>query len=108
MNLSLSVKEANQDDYENMVDYFLKADEALYQGMGVDPLKLPKREEWLKLLSENHKRPVQDKTLFYIIWLADDIPVGHSNINKIIFGEHTCICTCGIAKNDKKEWGLNL
>jgi RimJ/RimL family protein N-acetyltransferase len=30
---------------------------------------------------------IEEKKSYCIIWLVDDTPVGHSNINKIVFGE---------------------
>jgi RimJ/RimL family protein N-acetyltransferase len=107
MNFSLSAREANEDDYESIVDYFLKADPEFYKSMGVDPLKLPKREDWLKLLSDNHKKPVQDKTLFYVIWQADGTPLGHSNINKIVFGEEAYM-HLHMWRREKRQKGMGL
>jgi RimJ/RimL family protein N-acetyltransferase len=55
--------------------------------MGVDSSKLPKREEWLNRLLAEHTKPVERKKFFYVIWLLNSEPVGHSNINKISFGD---------------------
>jgi RimJ/RimL family protein N-acetyltransferase len=84
---NLSVRPAEEADYQNIVDYFVKADLGFLGGMGVDPLKLPLREEWLKILYENHSKPIEERNIFYVIWLYENTPIGHSNINKIIFGE---------------------
>ena len=35
------------EEYEAMIDYFLLADHSFLAGMGVDPTKVPKRDEWL-------------------------------------------------------------
>jgi [ribosomal protein S5]-alanine N-acetyltransferase len=83
----LSVREINESDFENIIDYFLNADKNFLLAMGVDESKLPERQEWLKLLSDEFELPVKKKKLYYIIWLLNDEPLGHSNINKIIFGE---------------------
>lgn len=87
MSNRISVTPAKLEHYDHIVDYFLTADEKFLDGMGVDPKKLPSRESWLKVLHENHPKQPQDKTIFYVIWHVDDKPIGHSNINKIIFGE---------------------
>ena len=55
--------------------------------MGVDINKLPGREEWSKIILHDFEQPVESKKLYYVIWQINDIPVGHSNINDIIFGE---------------------
>jgi hypothetical protein len=41
---------SSREEYELMLDYFLKADDTFLRGMGVDRLKLPEREEWLDAL----------------------------------------------------------
>ena len=84
---NISVREIHEGDFGKVVDYFLKSDKDFLLGMGVEISKLPSRHEWLKLLADEFYKPVEDKKFFYVIWLLNDIPVGHSNINKIIFGE---------------------
>ena len=83
----LLVRESTIVDFESVVDYFLNADEDFMNRMGVDIFKLPKRDEWLKLFVDEYSRPMGEKKFYYLIWLLNDIPVGHSNINKIVFGE---------------------
>jgi RimJ/RimL family protein N-acetyltransferase len=83
----LSVRETAENDLENIVDYFLNTDKGFLTGMGVDILKLPKRNEWLKLLSFEYQQSINNKKFFYVTWLLNNIAVGHSNINKIIFCE---------------------
>lgn len=53
--------------------------------MGVDVSKLPSRQEWLDILRSNAASGIEAKMFFYMIWLLDNKPVGHSNINKIVF-----------------------
>jgi RimJ/RimL family protein N-acetyltransferase len=83
----IAVRPIAESDFENIVDYFLKADKDFLAGMGVDTTKLPKREDWLKLLVNEYRQPLEKKQFFYVIWLQNNIPVGHSNINKIIFAK---------------------
>ncbi len=82
---------ADRRDYERMVDYFLNADDAFLQGMGVDRKKLLSREAWLESLMLDHQRRDPERDRSYLAWLYDDVPVGHSNINKINFGNHAFI-----------------
>lgn len=84
---NLSVREIKESDFESIVDYFLKADKDFLSGMGVDTCKLPQREEWLKLLSDEYQQPIENKKIFYVIWTLSNEPIGHSNINKIIYGQ---------------------
>jgi len=83
----LSVRQLKICDFEKIVDYFLNADNDFLFMMGVDLTKLPSKEDWLKLLSEEYQKPIKYKSFFYIIWELNGTPVGHSNINKINFGE---------------------
>ena len=84
---NISVREFNIEDSDSIVDYFLQANESFLHQMGVDVSKLPGRSEWLKLLKDEYDLPFKERKFYYLTWLINDIPVGHSNINKIIFGE---------------------
>jgi RimJ/RimL family protein N-acetyltransferase len=83
----ISVRLAEESDYERIVDYFLSGDDAFLAGMGVDRSKLPPRTQWLKLLKENHRAELEEKSFFYVVWELNSQAVGHSNINKIVFGQ---------------------
>jgi len=83
----LSVRQSEISDFENIIGYFLKSDNEFLLGMGVDTKKLPSKEEWLNILSLDFYLPLDKKKFYYITWLVDKKPVGHSNINKIVFGE---------------------
>ena len=74
-------------DIDLIINYFLRADHLFLKGMGVDPNKLPHPEEWRQTLLEDFERSLAQKNFYYVIWEADDNPVGHSNINKIIYGK---------------------
>ena len=85
--MELTVREITHDDIEPLIDYWMNADEEYLRGLGADINKMPPREEWRTMLSEQISQPYDQKKSYCIIWLADGKPVGHSNINKIIFGE---------------------
>jgi len=103
----LSVREATPTDLEKTIDYFLQADNSFLQGMGVDTAKLPSKEGWLKLLNDEYQKPYREKKFFYIIWLLDGIPVGHSNVNKIIYGEEAYM-HLHLWRSDKRRKGIGL
>lgn len=84
---SIDVRLAVEADYPFIVDYFRNGDDEFHRGMGVDRSRLPARKEWLDILHDNHNRPKETKDFFYVIWMYDDEPVGHSNINKIKYGD---------------------
>ena len=84
---SLSVREITSEDISALTRYWTDADPAFLTGMGVDLEKMPKKEDFAKMLAGQLELPYEEKKSYCIIWLVEDKPVGHSNINKIIFGE---------------------
>ena len=54
--------------------------------MGVDVEKLPTENEWKQMLSNQIETPLQKKRSYCIIWLLNNEPVGHSNVNPIEYG----------------------
>ena len=74
-------------EYEGMIDYFLKADDAFLRGMGVDRLRLPSRETWLRSVLQDHEQPDERKDRLYLAWIYDGAQVGHSSVNRIKVGE---------------------
>lgn len=83
---TLSVRELRAGDIDAIADYWLHADPAFLQGMGVDLAKLPEREEWRQMLTEQLTTPLKEKKSYALIWEVDGMAVGHSNINKIVYG----------------------
>ena len=107
--MNLSVRTANEEDFATIVNYFLKADEAFLRNMGADIAKLPKREEWRQLLAEDFQKPPEEKEFFYVIWQMNGVPVGHSNINKILFEEEAYMhLHIWSAENRKAGAGVQL
>jgi RimJ/RimL family protein N-acetyltransferase len=85
--MNLSVREMKRGDIDLIVDYFINADSEFLKGMGADKNKLPNKKEWINKLNQEIEKPIKNKEFHYIIWLLEDQPVGHSNINKINFGQ---------------------
>ncbi len=82
----LSAREIKMEDIPALIRYWIDADPAFLTGMGVDLAKMPKKEAFEEMLAEQLELLYEEKKSYCIIWLVDDEPVGHSNINKIIFG----------------------
>ena len=74
-------------DLDLMINYFLKSDREFLRGMGIEPRKLPSSEKWHQLLEQDFQQPLDKKQFYYVLWEIDNQPVGHSNINKITFGQ---------------------
>ncbi len=103
--MSLSVREMKREDIDLIVDYFINADPEFLTSMGADKNKLPDAIEWTKKLDLELKKSYTDKEFYYIIWLLDEIPVGHSNINTIAYGK-TAKMHLHLWKNSKRKKGL--
>jgi len=83
----LSVRELMSEDIDSIADYWQKSDPGFLQGMGVDLSKIPARDQFVAMLSEQVRLPLAEKNSYCIIWLLNAQPIGHSNINKIVFAE---------------------
>lgn len=105
--MKLTVREIQLTDIEKIVDYFVNADTEFLRGMGADKRKLPKREEWIEKLEFELNKPYAEKEFYYVIWLLDNLPIGHSNINKIEFGKDATM-HLHLWKNDKRKNGLGF
>jgi len=80
-----------KEEYGYMVDYFTQASEDFLRGMGIDPTKVPSRENWLSEVWEDHHKAGPDKDRIYLAWIYEGELVGHSSINKIQWGEEASI-----------------
>ena len=105
--MQLSVRELELNDIEKIVDYFVKSDADFLKGMGADKNKLPIRQEWISKLKSEFMKPNEEKEFYYIIWMINDEPIGHSNINKIDFG-NIATMHLHLWKNIKRKKGLGL
>ncbi len=84
---ALSVRELQASDIDLIAQYWLGAEAPFLEGMGVDLTKMPAKEHWTTMLSEQLRQSMEEKQSYCIIWLVEGRPVGHCNVNKIIFGE---------------------
>jgi RimJ/RimL family protein N-acetyltransferase len=84
---TLSVTPLSASDVPNLIRYWLEADAAFLEGMGVDLSKMPSQSDWENSLQEQLSQAIPDKKSFCVIWKMDGQAVGHSNINKIQFGK---------------------
>lgn len=83
----LSVREIRESDISLLCDYWMNSGHDFMRGMGVDVTKIPARETFAAMLMEQIHQTYENKKSYCIIWEKDGIPVGHSNVSKIIYGE---------------------
>lgn len=84
--MKISVREIRNNELHFIIDYFSNADTNYLLAMGADKRKMLGRKEWMLKLATDYDKPVNEKEFYYLLWLVDGEPVGHSNINKITFG----------------------
>ncbi len=83
----LSVRELESRDIPALTSYWVNADAASLLAMGADPDKMMPEEKWHTMLSGQLDLAYRDKPSYCIIWELDGHAIGHSNVNKIIFGQ---------------------
>lgn len=101
-NAALSVREIRESDIEPISNYWFGADDAFLVGMGVDLAKMPAREDWERMLATQLAQSYEEKQSYCTIWEIDGEAAGHSNINRIVFGEeafmHLHLWNAGVRK----------
>jgi len=105
--MELSVREMVKEDIVLIIDYFVNADADFLKSMGADKTKLPNRAEWIKKLNKEFEKTNEEKEYYYIIWMIDNQPTGHSNINKIDFGQNATV-HLHLWKSNNRAKGLGL
>src|SRR5688572_27188281 len=83
----LTVREIQESDIGLLTHYWLSANADFLKGMGADITKLPTAAEWRAMLLKQIQTPIEEKQSYCMIWLVNNEPVGHSNVNRILFGK---------------------
>lgn len=94
-----------RNDIKLVIDYFTDASPEFLRGMGADPNKLPNKKDWAKRIETEWKKENKNKQFYYIIWLINNQPVGHSNINQIQF-QNSAFMHLHLWKNDNRQKGM--
>lgn len=87
MQHKLSVREIEKRDIEPLANYWNNAGDDFLVSMGVDLAKMPLHNQMKEMLGGQLSLSYRDKKAYCIIWNLNDIPVGHCNVNKIVFGK---------------------
>lgn len=85
--MELSVREMLLDEIEVMPDYFngLRAEEL--QHLGVDPAKISAKDQVVSYCAQEMSKPYQQREGIFVIWLANNDPIGFSSADTIKFGK---------------------
>ncbi|MGB0869653.1 MAG: GNAT family N-acetyltransferase [Flavobacteriales bacterium] len=87
----LSVRLLEKEDIPKISQYWLQSSDEHLIGMGVDLKKRPNEEELKTMLKNQLELPLKEKKALATIWELEGKPIGHCNVNKIIFGEEAYI-----------------
>lgn len=101
----LSTRELLPGDVQLIVNYWQTAEPAFLLGMGVDLKKMPPPEQLKEMIADQLNHPYENKKAYAIIWLVNGGPVGHCNVNKIIFGEEAYM-HLHLWNNDTRQKGI--
>lgn len=85
--MSLIVKEIKVKDIDLLLDYWYKSSDEHFLKMGADSTKLPNRNDFYNALVKQINSPFQKKQAYALIWEENSVPIGHSNLNNIVFGK---------------------
>lgn len=84
----LSVKELKEKDINLIADYWFTATPEHLKSMGVDPAKMPQKDDFKAALLTQLTLPFEEKKAYAVIWYVNNEPVGHSNVNPLQYGDH--------------------
>ena len=105
MNNIFSVREMKVDDIYFIVDYFHNSSEEFLLGMGALKAKLPERKAWFNSILEEVEKDYSTKKNYYTIWEINNKPVGHCNVNKIVY-KNKGFMHLHLWKNPNRQKGL--
>lgn len=85
--MKLTVRPLEHKDITLISNYWLHSSDQHLKGMGVDLDKLPRASDFQTMLDQQLALDDHEKQSYALIWEVNGKPVGHSNVNKIVFGE---------------------
>ena len=70
-----------------IIDYFHDAAPEFLHAVGVDPAKLPPRDQWHAHYEREFALPVEQRKSFLVLWELERAPLGFSTADKIEIGK---------------------
>ena len=86
MNKILNVREMKEKDVKYWLNYWLNSPAEHLVKMGIDLNKKPTRQQLIDSISDQLEGSYSHRKAYYLIWMYEDIAIGHTNINKIKYG----------------------
>lgn len=107
MTTKIAVREITEEDIILISEYWQRASPEYLNGMGADINLLPDAAYFQDALQTQIQSDYPDKQSYCIIWLVDDKPVGHCNVNKIVFGQEAYM-HLHLWHPEKRQQGLGV
>ena len=85
--MSLVIREMAINEVGLIIDYFHGSTPEHLETLGVDPTRLPTRQDWRERYISEYGRPVQERSTILVIWQLDGVGIGFSTSDKIVYGE---------------------
>jgi RimJ/RimL family protein N-acetyltransferase len=85
--MSLQVREMELSEFGIVIDYFHSATPEYLETLGVDPTRLPRPEAWGEAVQRDYAQSRERRASILALWLRDDVAVGFSTCDKIVFGK---------------------
>lgn len=84
--MTIEVRELVQKDIDYLLGYWYGSSPEYFNSLGADKSKLPAKEDFKKMLEKQLVLPYSDKEAYALTWVVDGQAVGHTNVNRILFG----------------------
>lgn len=108
-NFNLNVREAQQKDIELIAQYWFTSGHKYLESLGVDISKMPHEKEFKQMLDVQIALPYNEKKAYALIWEADGKPIGHTNVNPVLYGREADMHIHIWSENNRKKgYGLKL
>ena len=101
----ITAREMTKEDINFVIDYFHNASEAFLLGMGAIKNKLPDKKTWHNQILKEVEKDYTEKQNYYTIWEYNNNPVGHCNINQLVYGKKGFM-HLHLWKNPNRQKGL--
>lgn len=85
--MELNVRKLRGTDISLISNYWLESSDEHLISMGVDLNKLPTAKDFIDILNQQLNLEDKRKQSYALIWEIDGKPIGHSNVNKIVYGK---------------------
>ena len=103
--MTIEVREMKPSEFNIVTRYFCDASPEHLEVLGVDPTRLPDKNEWCARYEDQHLLPYEQKTNFFTIWCIKGKPIGFSSLDKIMFGERANM-HLHIVESNQREMGV--